>query len=479
MAWNRYCRGTGHHEGSIRCEANLTKNRNNHGPARISRTCSRLLAGRCRGHTGDPRVDPTLAANLCGANGELLSGPGTAPWPQFGYGAGHTGFNPLETTITTQNVSNLQVAWNDQSIVQAGGIVVDGGVAYVDDMGQSNAGLYALDATTGAQKWYANVRLNGAWGNFTHAVSAISGSIVVTPCSNGSSTAFLTGLCGVSVTTGKIMWRRYCTEYQGNPCGGLVGGGSSPTLYDGRIFFQSTQGVNEQPDTQALNPSTGKILWDDAGVYRCPDAGESSSDPLPAGNGLVYAVLGCQGQNGATELCALSTASGAAAWCDPSQPYVQNMILAKGELYVTEQGNNDEVVLALNAKTGAQSWTASLPGANGWGSMATAGTTLYVEDGGAGVFALGTATGQTLWSQTSNANLYDGGVISVANGIVYTDGGGGNNGNYAIDAFNAATGSLIWSSSAIGNGAAEMTPVIVNGTVYAGCYTVCAFRVTA
>jgi len=66
-----------------------------------------------------------------------------------------------------------------------------------------------------------------------------------------------------------------------------------------------------------------------------------------------------------------------------------------------------------------------------------------------------------------------GGVLSVANGIVYTDGGGGNNGNDGLTALNATNGSLIAASS-FGNGSAPATPVIVDGAIYAGCYTLCA-----
>lgn len=94
----------------------------------------------------------------------IVSDLKTAAWPQFGYDRGHTGYNPLEKIIGVANVSKLQVAWNDQSLVQPGGIVYDKNVLYVDDMGQSNAGLYAFNAKTGAQKWYANVNFEWAMG---------------------------------------------------------------------------------------------------------------------------------------------------------------------------------------------------------------------------------------------------------------------------------------------------------------------------
>src|SRR5579883_1073425 len=199
-----------------------------------------LLAGCAPGSVGGSAI-PAAARQV--SSPEIASAPvaakKVADWLQFGYDGGHSGFNPLERTIDAQNVSNLQVSWNDQTIIQPGGIVAGSKDLYVDDMGQSNAGVYAVDPSTGSQKWYANVDLNGNWGSVTHAVAAIAGNVVVTPCSNGSSSKFLTGLCGLNATTGKMLWTTYCTEYQGTPCEGLVNG-TSPAYANKLIYFQST-----------------------------------------------------------------------------------------------------------------------------------------------------------------------------------------------------------------------------------------------
>jgi hypothetical protein len=400
----------------------------------------------------------------------------TAQWPQFGYDQGHSGYNPLEKTIGTANVSKLQVAWNDQSIVQPGGIVYEKDVLFVDDMGQSNAGLYAFNTKTGAQKWYANVNLNGPWGSFTHAVSAVAGNIIVTPCSNGSSSKWLTGVCGVNATSGKIVWTQYCTEYQSNPCPGLANGVDTSPAYDGKqIYLQMTQGVNEQPDTLALDPKSGHVVWSVAGVYHCPDGGYTGENPPPVSGGLVYGVLACQGTSGATEICALNASSGSAAWCDDSPTiYIEQLIADKKNLYVVEPLGSVNTILALNAKTGAQVWKANLPATNGT-ALAVDTSHLYVVDGGTGVYALNVKNGKKVWSYTANGNMFVGGQATVANHILYTNGGGGNNDNVAIAAFNVKNGKLIWSTSTISNGSAPASGIVVNGTVYTGCYTLCAF----
>ncbi|MBV9718239.1 MAG: PQQ-binding-like beta-propeller repeat protein [Candidatus Eremiobacteraeota bacterium] len=398
-----------------------------------------------------------------------------AQWLQFGYDSGHTGYNPLETTINAGNVGNLQIAWNNQSIIQPNGIVVDKGTEYVDDAGQSNSGVYALDASTGAQKWYANVNLNFTGGLFNF-VAAVAGNIVVSPCSNSSSNSpSQSGLCGLNAKTGNVLWKAYCTEYQSNPCNGLRYGGTSPALYGGRIYFQSTQGINEQPDTQALDPKTGAIAWDVPGVYHCPDGGDESGNPLPAANGLVFAVLACQGPSGATEICAFSATSGSAAWCvSTANIYVDDLRAGAGKVYFAEGIGSNNVVIALDAKSGAQSWMTTLPLRTNYEQLATANGRVFVAQRGAGVTALSATSGKLLWTYSGNVNFTNGTVLSIANGIVYDHGFGGNNGDAAITALSETTGALISTSSA-GNGASPAADVILDGTVYAGCYTLCAF----
>jgi outer membrane protein assembly factor BamB len=245
------------------------------------------------------------------------------------------------------------------------------------------------------------------------------------------------------------------------------------------IFGQITEGVNEQPDTLALDAQTGKTVWDVAGVYHCPDAGYSSENPLPVSGGLVFAVMGCGDAQGNTEICAFAESSGATAWCDTSPTaYIEEMVADASRLYVVEPGGSTMVVQALAVKSGAPVWKSNIPAQNGSG-LAVDTSRVYVEDGAAGVYALQAANGKPVWSNTSNGNLYLAGAIAVANGLVYTNGGGGNNGNVAIAAFDSAKGKLVYSTPSISNGSSPASGVIVNGTIYTGCYTLCAFAIPA
>jgi outer membrane protein assembly factor BamB len=243
------------------------------------------------------------------------------------------------------------------------------------------------------------------------------------------------------------------------------------------IFGEITQGVNEQPDTLAIDAQSGETVWSVPGQYHCPDAGLTSENPLPVSSGFVFSVLGCGNTQGNTEICAFAESSGAQAWCNESPtPYVQEMIADSTRLYVVFPGGSDSLVQAFDVKSGTSVWKAQVPAQNG-SALAVDAQRLYVEDGAAGVFALKASSGKRVWSNTSNGNLYVGGVISVANGLAYTNGGGGNNGNVAIAAFNSANGKLVYSTSSVGNGSSPASGVIVDGTMYTGCYTLCAFAV--
>jgi glucose dehydrogenase len=190
----------------------------------------------------------------------------------------------------------------------------------------------------------------------------------------------------------------------------------------------------------------------------------------------VYGVLACKSTNGATEICAFRTSSGSAAWCyDSPTAYIEQLIADKDRLYVVEPLGSVNVILALDAKTGAHLWKADLPATNGT-ALAVDSSRLYAVEGGTGVYALKVTNGHQLWSYTSNGNMFVGGQATVANNILYTNGGGGNNDNVAIAAFNVVNGKLIWSTSTAGNGSSPASGIVVNGTVYTGCYTLCAFR---
>jgi outer membrane protein assembly factor BamB len=379
-------------------------------------------------------------------------------WPQYGYDPGHSGFNASEKTLNAKNVASLQVAWSDP-IIQAEGIALDNGSLYVTDANDGD--LAALDATTGAQKWATSLQL-GSFGGFP-AQPAVAGGTVLAPCGNTVSGQFKTGLCGLNAKNGKLKWAQLCSA-------GYCGISTSPAVYGGLAYYQYSDNYFTEY-TQAVEPKSGRIAWTDAGTGDCKDAGQGGTLPLPAGSGYVFAPFACTGsQNNQVEVCALAASSGVTAWCSilPTQ-YITSMFEGEGLLFVTDSYDTNNMV-ALDETNGKVVWSISLPNIAS-DAFAVANGRVFVNlHNGNGLYALAAKTGAVLWTQTADI----GNAISVANGIVYTNGGGCNNGCSAVTALDEKTGAAIWASPA-GNGSSSATAIIADGTVYAGCYDVCAF----
>lgn len=190
---------------------------------------------------------------------------------------------------------------------------------------------------------------------------AVSGDIVLSPCSTGSGSTFKSGLCGLNAKSGKKKWTTLCKPYQSNTCAGVFNRGTSPSVYGGLAYFQMTNGINEQPDVDGVDPKNGKIVWDVGGPYlfHCPDAG-GPENPLPAADGHVFAVLPCYtvGSKTGTYICSLSASSGAVAWCTASQNvYVNRLVAVEGKVFASEGIGSGTSIVAMDEKTGAVDWT--------------------------------------------------------------------------------------------------------------------------
>src|SRR5216110_2854849 len=79
-------------------------------------------------------------------------------WPQYGFDARHTLFNPFERTLNRSNVAQLSLQWefmtgNGAGIAPLSGPALSDGVLYVASQAQTT--FTALDAATGASRWMA------------------------------------------------------------------------------------------------------------------------------------------------------------------------------------------------------------------------------------------------------------------------------------------------------------------------------------
>src|SRR5713101_7934828 len=87
----------------------------------------------------------------------VLAHAGTAPqWPQYGFNARHTMFDPFEHTLNRSNVAGLSLQWefmtgDGTGIAPLSGPALSDGVLYVASQAQTT--FTALDAATGASRW--------------------------------------------------------------------------------------------------------------------------------------------------------------------------------------------------------------------------------------------------------------------------------------------------------------------------------------
>jgi outer membrane protein assembly factor BamB len=160
-------------------------------------------------------------------------------WPQYGFNARHTLFNPVERTLNRSNVSTLALQWefmtgNGTGIAPLSGPALADGVLYVASQAQTT--FTALDAATGATRWIYT-------GTSTFSDPAVWSGHIYTASLDGNLYAFPTTCTGT------------CTPSWTVPVGTL-GTNSPPTLSKGSVYIGGYDGR-----IYAFDAKTGSELW--------------------------------------------------------------------------------------------------------------------------------------------------------------------------------------------------------------------------
>lgn len=285
------------------------------------------------------------------------AGP-TPDWPQYGFNARHTMFDPFEHTLKRSNVATLSLQWefmtgNGAGIAPLSGPALSDGVLYVASQAQTT--FTALDAATGATRWiYTGIN--------TFSDPAVGRGHVYTASLDGNLYAFPTSCVGT------------CTPTWAVPVGTL-GTNSPPTLtdgnvyiggYDGRIYaFDATNGaqlwsakVNPANVADPLNfaPAVagGRVFVSgDFGVYAFPGSCTEPCEPLwvartqvspaaaPTVAGESVLVADYQGT-----VYAIDAATGMLRWRGNVTPFAYAIAVAHGVAYVTS-GRGELVAFAV------------------------------------------------------------------------------------------------------------------------------------
>ena len=342
-----------------------------------------------------PRRFTTPVALFAIIGGLLLTAPpsGAAPqarsadWPQIGYDARRTSYNPHETILGPSTIARLKLRWIK---TDAGYPVVGKGLLYAYSGGliaafdpisgaarwqadppdypvtfpQYDAGrvyatgygpeLYALNASTGAQLWY------GGAGGGAFSPPAIMRGVYVNDSYDET--------FAEDEGTGELRWW------------GSVGGDHTiiPAAANGLVFV----------GTAAVTASTGKIVW----------SGISASHLMVAG-GVLYTASG-------SNVSAYTATSGAPLWTTNVGGSTA-LAIANGVVYA----GNDLSLTALEAATGSPLWTSQAGGAN----PAVANGVVYAGSAD-GLVAIDAGSGALLWTRK-----VPGAVVSqiIVNGMLY------------------------------------------------------------
>jgi outer membrane protein assembly factor BamB len=414
---------------------------------------------------------PLLLATV--ALAPLPAAAATANWSQTYANSGHTGFNSQEDTLGIGNVASLQLLW---AAGVAGGVTnfaVDNGMVFA--AGQSN-NLVALNASTGAQLWSANTG-----GVTSDTTIATGGGLVFAQCflPNNKGGA----ICAYKQSTGKKVWQWSST------CNCLPPSGvSAPLVYaNGVVYFgYSSGGTTSTTGLQAVDAANGTLLWTSLSQF---NNGWNVSGPAVSGSEVYLEA----NNYGTGQIYALATSTGDQTWATPISYGNSNagVSVSGGVVYTsTVWTGTNATVYAMNASTGATLWSYVYGTENWCGSQqfptppAIAKNVVYFQGVDGNLYALNARNGDLLWADTPNTSPCSGRIYSapsVANGVVYVNGGSG---GANTTAYNAATGAELWSSPS-SHGTLQMPPVIVNGILYFAspgdsiCESICAYSVPA
>ncbi len=324
--------------------------------------------------------------------------PSGDDWPMFRHDPAYTGFSSSSVNATPT------VLWNSSS--SGAPVIADGYLA------TGGGTVTCRNASNGEQLWRQRVHnpagnvaiYNGYVYTSSGAFNVSTGEMKLNYTNNfGFATPNIVEdviYFGSYLRGGVFALNATTGAYLWNFTSGLVY--SSPAVSQGLVYFNSVEGI-----LYALNASTGEQLW----TYRGLSGYESSSPSIS--DGYVY-IGTTYGSNG--KVICLDAMSGTEIWTASIPAGMSSPAVAYGCVYIV----SNSTVYALNASTGDLLWNAT---GGGGQSPAVAGGTVYVSCS-YNVYALNASTGAKIWNytfpkQANSISTYP----AIANGTIYVDTG--------------------------------------------------------
>jgi outer membrane protein assembly factor BamB len=233
----------------------------------------------------------------------------------------------------------------------------------------------------------------------------------------------------------------------------------SPSIAYGRLYLSNGAG-----QVIALSTRTGARTWV-FDSHRCAGASPAVG---PAAGGTIYAVFlnrkPCtQKVNGDGEVVALSAATGKVRWERHIGASETSPVVVGDRVFVGDWAGTEH---ALNAKTGAPLWTFTAQGPIK-GGAAVEGGRVYVGSYDGHVYALDLANGHQLWRGSADSRLFGSATFYSTPAVAYdrvyigaTDS--------KVYSFGAKTGERRWSQST--GGYVYGSPAVWNQRVLVGSY---------
>ena len=267
---------------------------------------------------------------------------------------------------------------------------LDGGVHPTVAVGVVYVGggdlVYAVDATTGAERWrfFAEAELS--------ATPAVAAGVVFVG-SRG-------GLFAVAAATGEEIWRLDIGEV------------TAPAVVSGTVYV----GALGRGELLAVDAATGEVRWRFA---------ISPNDPTPVvAGGVVYVTL-VEDYQGV--LVALDAASGRERWRFAGETFLQLPVVAAGAAYVSWwRFDKPRALVALDATSGAERWRVDTQDVGLYNPAVAAGV-LYAAGTDGALHAVDAVTGEENWRVPigGEEGSYDPSDPAVADGVVYILGSDG------------------------------------------------------
>jgi outer membrane protein assembly factor BamB len=196
--------------------------------------------------------------------------------------------------------------------------------------------------------------------------------------------------------------------------------------------------------------TSGALRWSRA----LANVGDSNYTSLAVASGSVLVVTQpANPQTGTSTLVSLSASSGRVHWMRPLPGYSQGSPTVSGGLiYTLDNGFGIFHLSAFALSGGVLKWRVVVPsnGDPSWSSATVAGGRVFVNSGGVALTAFDAASGTSLWSTSVGA---PGGIVAISDGLtpvasqstIYATAVG-----HVVKALSQATGTVIWTSADLG-----------------------------